>query len=51
MTIALQEANARVLQYNEDATRAHEGMMKAVDENEKLAAALERYDEVLPEMK
>eukprot|EP00227_Mantoniella_beaufortii_P010987 CAMPEP_0197583194 /NCGR_PEP_ID=MMETSP1326-20131121/6188_1 /TAXON_ID=1155430 /ORGANISM="Genus nov. species nov., Strain RCC2288" /LENGTH=828 /DNA_ID=CAMNT_0043147379 /DNA_START=88 /DNA_END=2570 /DNA_ORIENTATION=+ len=51
LTIALAQANARALQNNEDATEAHEAMMKAVDENEKLAAALERYDKVLPEMK
>ena len=51
LTAALAEANAKMLRYNQDATEAHEAMMKAVYENEKLAAALKKYDEVMPEIK
>lgn len=51
LTAALSEANAKMLQYSQDATDAHEAMMKAVYENEKLAAALKKYDEAMPEMR
>ena len=51
LTAALAEANERMLRYSEDATRSHEAMMETADENEKLAAAISRYDEAMPELK
>ena len=51
LTAALSEANAKMLQYSQDATDAHEAMMRAVYENEKLAAALKKYDEAMPEIR
>ena len=47
-TVALAEANEQMLQYSEDAEAAHESMMTALAENEKLAAALATYDEAMP---
>ena len=40
-----------MLRYSEDATRSHEAMMRTADENERLAAAIARYDETMPELK
>jgi hypothetical protein len=40
-----------MLAYSQDATDAHEAMMRAGHENEKLAAALAKYDEAMPELK
>ena len=51
LTAALAEANERMLRYSEDATRSHEAMMRTADENERLAAAIARYDETMPELK
>ena len=51
LTAALAEANERMLRYSEDATRSHEAMMRTADENERLAGAIARYDETMPELK
>jgi kinesin family protein C2/C3 len=48
LTAALAEANAKMLQFNQDATEAHEAMMTAVYENERLTAALAQYDVAVP---
>lgn len=51
LTVALAEAKDKMLQYSQDATDAHEAMVKAVDENVKLTATLKKYESMIPDLK
>lgn len=48
LTAALAEANERLFRFSKDATEAHEAMLEAMDEKEKLASALGTYEALVP---
>ena len=48
LTAALAEADERLFRFSKDATEAHEAMLEAMDEKEKLASALGTYEALVP---
>jgi len=50
LAIALEDANARVARYSQDATDSHDAMMTAFEENERLAEAVRLYEAAAPEL-